>query len=218
MSQELLRNLVLTLVPMVLSLTVHEFAHAWVATKLGDDTPERQGRLTLSPLDHIDPIGSLLIPAMSVIWGGMGIIGWARPVQWNPANMRRGTSLRTGMILVAMAGPFSNLLLAVLALGGLAVISRVGVPPTAAADAGVYFTESMFAVNVGLFVLNLLPIPPLDGSRLLPRSMDDWVETASRYSWMILMVVINVSFTRHYLLELPTRAIRHLLLTLFGFA
>ncbi len=218
MSSDLLRNLVLTLVPMVLSLTIHEFAHAWVATKLGDDTPDRQGRLTLSPLDHIDVVGTLLIPAMSVIWGGFGFIGWARPVQWNPANIRRDVTMRTGTILVAAAGPLSNLLLALGSLGALAILAKVGVPPTPAGSAGVYFAESMFAVNVGLFVLNMLPIPPLDGSRLLPRSMDDWVASVSRYSWIILLIIINVSVTRYYLLELPNRAIRGLLLSMFGFA
>src|SRR6185295_10540340 len=110
---------------MVLSLTVHECAHAWVAYRLGDDTAERQGRLSLSPVTHVDPIGSLLIPALNIVLaGGFGFIGWARPTPVTPTRFRATVPMRTGMALVAAAGPFSNLLLALVALGLFAAFKR----------------------------------------------------------------------------------------------
>src|SRR3954463_6036373 len=102
---------------MVLSLSVHECAHAWVAYRLGDDTAQKQGRLSLSPVTHIDPIGTLLIPAVSVLFaGGFGFIGWARPTPVTPTRFRPTVPMRTGMALVAAAGPLSNLVLALIAL------------------------------------------------------------------------------------------------------
>src|SRR5690242_8681998 len=107
---------------MVLSLSVHECAHAWVAYRLGDDTAERQGRLSLSPVTHVDPVGTLLIPALNLILaGGFGFIGWARPTPVTPSRFRPTVPLRMGMALVAAAGPLSNLLLSVVALGLFAI-------------------------------------------------------------------------------------------------
>src|SRR5690348_16483189 len=113
---ELIRLLALDLLVMVLSQTVHECAHAWVAQRLGDDTAEREGRISLSPVTHVDPLGTLLIPAMSVLLGGgFGFIGWARPVPVSPERFRRTVHMRSGMALVAAAGPLSNLVLALIA-------------------------------------------------------------------------------------------------------
>src|SRR5436305_5193055 len=107
------RALALDLLVMVLSLSVHECAHAWVAYRLGDDTAQRQGRLSLSPATHVDPIGSLLIPALNIVLaGGFGFIGWARPTPVTPSRFRPTVPMRTGMALVAAAGPLSNLVLA----------------------------------------------------------------------------------------------------------
>ena len=115
----------LFLVPVVLSLTIHEFAHAWCAFQLGDDTAAREGRLTLNPVEHIDPVG-LLLPLLGVPFG------WAKPVPVNPARMR--TSFETGVVLTAAAGPISNLLLAIaatLGLGGCARLDPRAPPPPA---------------------------------------------------------------------------------------
>jgi Zn-dependent protease len=152
---------VVFLVPVVLSLSVHEFAHAWCAFRLGDDTAARQGRLTLDPLAHLDPVG-MLLPLLGVPFG------WARPVPVEPTRMH-GVSMRTGLVLVAAAGPLSNLLLALLAAVALGLWARVD--PVAAAGAGppaaFRLLEILAHVNLLLAVFNAVPVPPLDGSRIV---------------------------------------------------
>src|SRR5690349_19189073 len=111
---------------MLLSLTVHEFAHAFVAVRLGDDTPRRDGRLTLSPLAHYDIWGTFPIPIIAIVAGGIPFIGWARPVETNPGNYTRRLSMRNGHRLVASAGPLSNLLLALICMTGLTLLVKSG--------------------------------------------------------------------------------------------
>jgi Zn-dependent protease len=193
------QSLVLYLVTMLLSLTVHEFAHAWVADRLGDDTPRRQGRLTLSPLAHYDFWGTLVIPTVGILLGGIAFLGWARPVETNPGRYTRRLSMRNGHRLVAFAGPLSNLLLAVLAAGLLATL-QVNAPAAlrgqGLADAGATLLAAFMGVNLGLFVLNLIPLPPLDGSRLLPRSLDGFQQAVAPYSFFIVMIILNVPALR----------------------
>jgi len=215
----LVRVLALDLLVMVLSLSVHECAHAWVAYRLGDDTAERQGRLSLSPVTHIDPLGSLLIPALNLILaGGFGFIGWARPTPVTPARFRPSVHMRTGMVLVAVAGPLSNLLLAVMALGLFAALKGVdgGLWDASGRATGVgALLGAMFQVNVGLMVFNFLPIPPLDGSRLLPRSMDDFQAAIAPYSFVLLIVIINVPFLSDVLVSRPIRLVMNMLQSIF---
>ncbi|GAX91845.1 site-2 protease family protein [Effusibacillus lacus] len=135
----------------LIAAPVHEFAHAWVAHRLGDPTPERDGRLTLNPLVHIDWLGFILI-----LLAGFG---WARPVMTNPA-MFRGNR-RLGMLKVAIAGPISNLLIA----GLFALIAKSGIIPYF--DWGSGIVRAVIYINVLLFVFNLLPIYPLDGEKVL---------------------------------------------------
>ncbi len=215
----MLRNIALTLLTMILSLSVHEYAHAFVATKLGDDLPRRQGRLTLSPLPHIDLMGTIIIPLMGVATGGAAFFGWARPVQTQPTNFRRDIDMRTGMALVAAAGPISNLVLALISVASIALLQRNGgllshqdLTPFGA------LAISMFQLNVGLFVFNFLPFPPLDGSRLLPRSLDSLVEQMSRYSMLFFLAVIMIRPLNELLVATPMRFVSHLLLSLFGLA
>ena len=140
----------------ITALTFHEFAHGLVAKVQGDDTAERMGRLTLNPIPHIDPIGLL-----AALLAGFG---WARPVPYNPYNLRPG---RFSEALVAFAGPGANLAIAL----GAALLLRVGIVPLEMAQ--VVFTVAL--VNIMLFLFNLIPVPPLDGSKvlsaLLPRSL-----------------------------------------------
>lgn len=162
-----LASRVLVLVPVVLSLSVHEFAHAWCAFRLGDDTAARQGRLTLNPLEHLDPVG-LLLPLLGVPFG------WAKPVPVDPSRMRAG-SLETGIVLTAAAGPISNLLLAIgatLAMGGWARLD-----PGAPLAAGPLWQllEWLVRVNLVLAVFNLIPVPPLDGSRIVDGLCPAWL-------------------------------------------
>lgn len=163
MSTDLLQNLVQWFVPTLLSLTVHEWAHAASADALGDDTARRDGRLTLNPLAHVDPLGTFLMPILQIATIGMVTFAWAKPVPVNPARFSRRVTMSTGSVLVSAAGPASNLVLALAAVVGLGVSARFGTPGVAT----VAFFTSMFAVNVGLAVFNLLPVPPLDGSRVL---------------------------------------------------
>lgn len=149
-------------IPFVLSLSVHEYCHARAASWLGDNTAESQGRLTLDPAAHIDLIGTVLLPLLGVP------IGWARPVPVNPANFRSGGDGRFGMLFTAMAGPLSNVVIAVLCTAVLAVTAAVA--PGLAGGPGGGVLASTIVLNVSLALFNLLPIPPLDGSRVV-----DWL-------------------------------------------
>jgi len=150
--------------PILLAITLHEIAHGWAALRLGDNTAHAQGRLSLNPLRHVDPVGTILVPAILYMLGGV-ILGWARPV---PVNFRQLRQPRRDMALVAAAGPAANLLMALgwALLMGLAALAWaadrqwLGMPLFLMANVGVL-------VNVVLAILNLLPVPPLDGSRIL---------------------------------------------------
>ena len=216
--QDAIRLLALQLLVMVISLTVHEFAHAWAARRLGDDTAEREGRLSLSPVSHIDPVGSLLIPAMGALFGGISFLGWARPTPFNPARFRRDVPMRTGIALVSAAGPASNLVLALLAAGALAAVLRFRPELMGSGDqpSGVgALLYALFHVNVGLTTLNLLPIPPLDGSRMLPRSFDGLVARIAPFSFIVLLLVLNVPALRGILLDAPFALLERGIRTIF---
>ena len=209
----------LNLVPMLLSLSVHEFSHAWVADRLGDDTPRRQGRLTLSPLEHYDVFGTFIVPIAAAIFGGYSFIGWARPVEVNPVRLTRRFPMRTGMAFVALAGPLSNLLLAVISVALLALVQRMSPEALFAQDgrgAMVYLLRAMFFVNVGLCVFNLLPLPPLDGSRLLPRRLDKIQEMIAPMSVLILLLILSSDSLRRVLVEIPLFFLSGHLQKLFG--
>ena len=151
-------------VPLVLSLSVHEWAHARAAFALGDGTAESKGRLTLDPLAHIDPVGTVLLPLMGVPFG------WARPVPVDPTRFRRDISMRLGMLWVALAGPASNVGLAVGALGVYAVCAGSGSRLLLGlAGAAGY----MVILNVLLALFNLVPVFPLDGSRVVDGLLPD---------------------------------------------
>lgn len=205
--QGIVGRLLLYLPVLLLSLTVHEFAHAWVARRLGDDTAERMGRLTLNPLAHADPIGTFILPLLNVPFG------WAKPVPINPARFRRGVDMGKGMMLSALAGPGANLLLGVLSAVLLGIVARIW--PDLGASAGhrsaphvaTQFLFSMIQMNVVLAVFNLLPVPPLDGSRIvdafLPaRFRDAWL-TFSRYSMFLLLALV---FFGWRLISVPVNA------------
>ena len=184
-TSSLLHNLAF-IFPLMLSLSVHEWAHAYSASVLGDDTAERMGRLTLNPLAHIDPIGTLLLPLLGVPFG------WARPVPVNPARFSRKVNMSTGMMLTAVAGPFSNLVLALVCAVLLGLMSRFGIRHQA--------MEWLLAVglqlNIALALFNMLPIPPLDGSRvadgLMPRPLRPMWERFARVGPLVLLAVIFI--------------------------
>ena len=190
--QGILQRLLLYLPVLLLSLTVHEYAHAWTARKLGDDTAERLGRLTLNPLAHADPIGTFLLPVLGVPFG------WARPVPVNPARFRRTVRMTTGMMITSLAGPFANISLAVLSTVAMGLLFRLA-PATAEAYRGIAaFLAISIQMNVALGVFNMLPLPPLDGSRivdaLLPARLRPQWEAFSRFAPFILLAIVFVGW------------------------
>jgi Zn-dependent protease len=207
-----LASRVIVLVPVVLSLSVHEFAHAWCAFRLGDDTAARQGRLTLNPLEHLDPVG-LLLPLLGVPFG------WARPVPVDPSRMR-GVSLEAGIVLTAAAGPLSNLLLAIgatLAMGGWARLD-----PGAALAAGPLWQllEWLVLVNLVLAVFNLIPVPPLDGSRLVDGLCPAWLRPhwlafASVGPFALVVLLVVPALLGASPIEAPVAGLRAFLDTLY---
>lgn len=180
-----LRNGILFFIILVSSLCIHEWAHAWTAWKLGDDTAHDQGRVTLNPLPHIDLIGTVIFPLLCIfLLNGSFLFGWAKPV---PVNSTRFKNPKFDDALTTFAGPFSNLLLAigVAALGGFATRYNA------------VFAELTFKtilVNITLFVFNLLPIPPLDGGNLLRVATNMSWQTfvgISRWSMFALIAALN---------------------------
>jgi Zn-dependent protease len=162
----------------------HEFAHAWVATRLGDDTPLREGRVTLNPLAHVDWLGTAILPFVTSLLSG-GFIGWGKPVRTEVAKLKGGLN---GLALVAMAGPFSNVIMAVI-LGAAAVFSAHAAPALAG------FAAQGVRLSLYLAILNLLPVPPLDGSKLLLAAripMVIYMELA-RFGFMLMIVAVSFS-------------------------
>ena len=176
----------------LISMTLHEAVHAFVGYWLGDDTAKAQGRLTLNPLKHIDPFLTLILPMFLAIAGGP-IFGGAKPVPLNPGRIRYG---EWGMALVAIAGPLTNLVLAFLMFGiGVisGVISSSGVSDTLI---GTIIITSIY-VNLGFFIFNILPIPPLDGSRVLYALAPDFakkiMEQMERYGLVFILIIVLVA-------------------------
>ncbi len=180
-------------VPLVLSLSVHEWAHAWSAWRLGDDTAARMGRMTINPLAHIDPIGTVLLPLMGVPFG------WAKPVPVDPAEFRRDAHMRTGMMVTAAAGPISNVCMAFVCLVALASLRAFNVDMGEVTGRVHALIEMGIFINVILAVFNMFPVPPLDGSRiadgLMPNSLRPNWDAFCRLTpipLIVLIVMINV--------------------------
>jgi Zn-dependent protease len=178
---------------LIMSVVVHEVAHAWQARREGDDTAERLGRITLNPLPHLDPLGSIIIPGLLAWQGGM-IFGWAKPVPVNPLNYRQYVA---GDIRVSLAGIVSNLGLALLATVVSGVVVKVDslVGGTGGVANFLLMTlDYAIFINLILAFFNLIPIPPLDGSHvvahLLPRQIADGYRDLGRYGLLIVMAMI----------------------------
>jgi Zn-dependent protease len=186
-----IQQAILYLIAFILCVSVHEFGHAWVANRMGDPTPRSQGRLTLSPLSHIDPIGTLLIPFISAISPAtLPFMAWGKPVQTNPMAYSRRFSVSTGHMLVSLAGPAMNVVMALLVSLVIVVGAHLGLSPRIQSALFHY----MVALNLVLMCFNLLPIPPLDGGAVLawvlPRSMHGIVDFLQRYGGLILLLLV----------------------------
>lgn len=187
----LVQRIVVWLLPILFAITGHEVAHGWVAKKYGDNTAYSQGRLTLNPLKHIDMVGTVILPGLLLLTGTGFLFGWAKPVPVDPRHFKN--PLRD-MAVVALAGPVSNLLMAV----GWALIARLGVTIGAGVEAVslplIYSGVAGMSINLGLAIINLLPIPPLDGSRvitaLLPRYWAWQYNRLERFGFVILLVLL----------------------------
>ena len=182
-----------TYVVLLFSLSFHESAHAWMAWRLGDDTAKNLGRVSLNPIVHIDPIGTLLFPLIQ-IFTNVPLLGWAKPTPYNPANFRHDVSMRKGHMLVAAAGPVSNFLLALLFTGILLVIIKLRLVDSEQ-DFLLHLMTLGIELNVLLAVFNLIPIPPLDGSKVasfgLPGDLGErYDRIVGPYGFMILMLLL----------------------------
>jgi Zn-dependent protease len=171
-------------VPVLLAITVHEVAHGWIARKLGDNTAFMLGRLTLNPFKHVDPMGTILIPGMLLLLQAGFIFGYAKPVPINWKNLRHP---KRDMALVAAAGPGANLLMAI----AWALLTRVGLMLGNTGEALMYMGVAGITINIILMVLNLLPLPPLDGGRVMTGLLPGpWAYRFSRiepYGFFILI-------------------------------
>ncbi len=195
MEMGFVQEIILVLVPMLLCLSVHEYAHALSAWWLGDDTASRQGRMTLNPISHIDIFGTLLLPILFVVSNSSFFFGWAKPVPVNPVRFTRQfngkrVTMATGMMITAAAGPGSNLVFGFLAALALKLSVTMGVTD------GPIFTLllRLLQINYILAIFNLLPLPPLDGSKvlagILPRHMTRHLDYLERNTFVAFIILI----------------------------
>lgn len=183
-----LLNLLFTIPGVLIAITFHEFAHAWAADKLGDDTPRNEGRLSLNPLAHLDPVGSIML-----LFAGFG---WGKPVMVNPRNYNRDISMDKADALVSIAGPAMNFIIAIiLTLIYCAIYKFAGVAVLTSKILGIIMIMLMYAIsiNIGLGVFNLIPLPPLDGSKvikpILPYNAKIWFEDHEQIFYVIFVAL-----------------------------
>ena len=212
-----IQRVVIWILPVLFAITVHEMAHGWMANKLGDPTAKMMGRVTLNPIKHIDPIGTVVLPLI-LMWIGGFVFGWAKPVPVTWENLR---NKRRDVALVAFAGPGANIIMALmwallLKLGDSMVTSTewLAVPLVYMGAAGVF-------INLILFVLNLLPLPPLDGGRivssLLPGPWSYKFDRIEPYGMFILIGLVILGVLGKILLPLVF-GLQSIIFSVFGLA
>ncbi len=220
-SPEQIRGILIRVFILIASVAFHEFGHAFMADRLGDDTPRRQGRVTLNPIAHIDPIGTLLLPLVGGYYaarGGVGGFGWGKPVQWNPARVSRKVRMATAQILVAISGPLMNVLLGTLvALIHTILIWRNVVSPTGEVTA---IFEIAVSTNFILFFFNLTPAPPLDGGHvlegLMPYRYRAQFESFARFGPFVVLAIAMIPQLAQIFLIPAGWCTEHLYRLLFG--
>ncbi len=191
---------ILSIIILIMSVIIHEVSHGYMADRLGDPTPRLQGRLTLNPARHLDPVGSIIVPLITSLAGFT--FGWAKPVEYNPYNLK---NRRQGEFLIAAAGPLSNLVIALI----FGTIIRFASAGTHVMTPFIEITSYIVIINIILAVFNLIPLPPLDGSKLLlaflPNQYGKLRFTMERFGpifvvlvvfflWQIVMPIVPVVF------------------------
>ncbi len=210
----LIQRIVVWILPVIFAITVHEVAHGWVAKKFGDQTASSLGRLTLNPLKHIDWIGTILLPGILLLTFSGFIFGWAKPVPVDPRYFKKP---KQTMAIVAAAGPISNLLMAI----GWALLARLGVVLNMDSISLplIYSGVAGITINLVLALINLIPIPPLDGGRILAGFLPDlWAwrfNKLERFGFIILLVLLWSGFL-NFLLGYPMYSIQKLFFDLAG--
>jgi Zn-dependent protease len=199
--EQIIPQLVIYMVVLLLAISAHEAAHAWMSYKFGDDTARLLGRITLNPVAHTDPIGTLLIPIVMFVFGHIGgpvasipLIGWGKPTPVNPLRWRNKDLAN---VMVSIAGILANLIIAIIAFTILKTLLMTGagasIPESLQEPVGL-FLRYLLVMNISLAVFNLLPFPPLDGSKILdtflPASMRPFMQMLEQYGYIILMILI----------------------------
>ena len=220
-----LLSFVISIPGILIAITFHEFAHAFAADKLGDDTPRRQGRLNLNPFKHLDLFGTIML-----VFAGFG---WGKPVEINPRNFNRKMSLSKAEAIVAAAGPLMNFLLAIVFeiilcliikfAPGINIIGGIIYSSNQAVGLAMTVAESIIAINIGLGVFNLIPLPPLDGSKILcgflPYNAKNWMDSHSQIFEIVfiaLWIVGILSLIVEPIILIINNGLTNLFLQMFG--
>ena len=208
------QRIVVWVIPVVFAITVHEVAHGWVAKLRGDNTASMLGRLTLNPVKHIDWIGTVLVPGILILSFTGFIFGWAKPVPVNDKNL---ANPRVDMALVAVAGPVANVLMALLWAG----IARIGVSVEVESISSplIYMGIAGVSINLVLALINLIPVPPLDGSRVLACLLPPkWAERFNRIEGLglIVLLLLLVTDTLSVILGYPLYYLQQFFFTIAG--
>lgn len=210
----IIQSIVIWILPVIFAVTVHEAAHGWVAKQYGDNTASMLGRLTLNPIKHIDLLGTIVIPGLLLILNAGFVFGWAKPV---PIDIRYFKNPKKMMAIVAVAGPVSNLLMAI----AWALITRVGtiIEVEALSLPLIYMGVAGITINLVLALINLIPIPPLDGSRILTGFLPHrwaWQYNKLERFGLVFMLILLWSGGLSYLLVTPLNSTLQLFFSLAG--